>query len=553
MGRVRDWWDSTAPTAMPDPMTLEETGRISVELAAAREQNELLQESLVEQQMALDEAGWDRLGLDERHLGVNRRQLLMRVYRARLLARANPLIRRGLALRHGYVWGEGMSIAARATGTTDGEQDVNAVVQAFLDDEGNQRVLTSAQAREEAERALGTDGNLFYALFTSPVSGLVQVRPIPFDQVTDIITNPDDQSEPWFYRREWEAATPDPTSATGIVQDMRIALYPALGYRPRARTAEWAGVPVEWDAPVIAVQVNRPWLAKWGLPDAYSAVTWADLYKDFLTDWAGLMKALSKIAWRATSSDRTRKATQQGLQQALGRFEAGQAAVMSPDVTLEAVPKTGATVDSGSGRPLAAMVASALDVPVTMLLGDPGVSGARATAQTLDRPTELMAMGRREVWTAFYRHLLGHVIREAVRAPRGPLRGKLVIDDLGREQLDLGPATDATVDVTWPDLGETLVQFLVQAIVQADSTGKMPPLLVARLLMDVLGVDDVDEWLDELTDPETGEFKSPDTTAGDVAAGAFRRGADPFQALAGPPGQAPAVGQSTEPPAPPAQ
>jgi hypothetical protein len=44
--------------------------------------------------------------------------------------------------------------------------------------------------------------------------------------------------------------------------------------------------------------------------------------------------------------------------------------------------------------------------------------------------------------------------------------------------------------------------------------------------MQALGVDDVDEWLAELTD-ENGEFVSPDAGAGQVAVDAFRRGQDP--------------------------
>jgi hypothetical protein len=65
------------------------------------------------------------------------------------------------------------------------------------------------------------------------------------------------------------------------------------------------------------------------------------------------------------------------------------------------------------------MVASALEVPVTMLLGDPGVTGARATAATLDQPTELAMNLRRALWSEFMTDVLNHVIDWAIRAPKG--------------------------------------------------------------------------------------------------------------------------------------
>ena len=34
--------------------------------------------------------------------------------------------------------------------------------------------------------------------------------------------------------------------------------------------------------------------------DVYAAMPWARAYKGFLTDWARLVKALSKFAWRLT-------------------------------------------------------------------------------------------------------------------------------------------------------------------------------------------------------------------------------------------------------------
>src|SRR5690606_27754034 len=212
--------------------------------------------------------------------------------------------------------------------------------------------------------------------------------------------------------------------------EQREQLYPCVDYRPARRPQRWIGLPVDWSAPMLHVAVNRPLHWQRGIPDAYAAIDWARAYKIFLEDWATLVKSLSRFAWRLTakgnarSQARQKLATKPPIDPATGRaLDVGATAVTPVDAALEAIPKTGATIDSESGRPLAAMVAAALGVPVTMLLGDPGTTGARATAETLDRPTELEMGQRRELWTGVLRRIVGYVIVEAVRAPQGPLQG----------------------------------------------------------------------------------------------------------------------------------
>jgi hypothetical protein len=221
-------------------------------------------------------------------------------------------------------------------------------------------------------------------------------------------------------------------------------------------------------------------------------------------------------------------------------LDVGGTAVTPMDAELEAIPKTGATIDSESGRPLAAMVASALGVPVTMLLGDPGTTGARATAETLNKPTELEMSQRRELWTSVYQRILGYVIVEAVRAPESPLQGAVIRDPYtDTEQVVLAGDTTTVIDVDWPDLRDADVKEAVEAIVKADSTGKLPAEQVARLLLTALGVEQVDEIVEQLVDPETGEFlwpNAPPIGDGPAAVAALRAGRDPAAIGPGPMG-----------------
>lgn len=519
---VLTWQDVTAKVAA-----------LEADLAAA-------QESLADAALAFDDRGW--LALDRQVADEMSREGLRRVARvARAMVVTNPLMRRGVNLGICYVWGQGVTVTARAPEGDDTGQDVNAVVQAFLDDPSNQASFTTAQPREELERELKASGNVFLALFTNPTTGRVQVRSVSFDEIDDVITNPEDRDDPWYYRRSWTvtAVTPGVDPRTGApsggvtATEQRTAFYPALGYRPGTRPRLIDGHPVVWDAPVLHVSVNRLDGWKFGVGDAYPAIFWARGYKEFLEDWARLVRALSRFAWRvgvrnakggAAARDRLAAVPAAAVD---GSSLAGGAATLGPDQTLEAIPKSGATIDSNSGRPLAAMVAAAFDVPVTMLLCDPGQEGARAVAETLDQPTRLAAEMRRDRWATTLRLVLRHVIEQAVKAPQGPLRGTRRIDPYtGLETVELAGGQDSTVDVVFPPLVEQDPVARVGAIVSADDTGRLPAETVARLLLEALGVEDVDELLDGMRD-DAGEFVAPGVSAGQAAADAFNRGEDP--------------------------
>lgn len=518
---------------------------LTIQLGAVEQHNELLEEALSDLELAAEDRGW-RIASMEADLQFSREGLTQVIRNCSVMAIASPMIKRGLQLRTGYVWGQGVSVSARAGQSAD--QDVNAVLQAFWDDPSNQVALSSSEAQERLERKVGTQGNVIFTFFPDPLTGRVQVRTTPFEEIVDKICNPDDREDVWFYFRTYTAVVLEAGYGGGTRRrnETRRVLHPALGYWPVSRPKTIDNLPVLWDQPILHVKVNEPDHGKWGIPDAYAALPWARAYEGFLTDWARLVKALSKFAWRL-SGDKASKASRaaQTMTSALARVRAesaipdpstgsgvGAVAAAGPGVSLEAIPKSGATIDSGSGRPLAAMVAAALGVSVVDLLADPGVTGARAVAETLDKPVILEMNGRRRMWASVIQTISAYVIDQAIRAPRGPLRGTVLRDPrTGRETITLAGDVDRTVTVEWPDLNELDPVKLVEAIVSADTSGKMPPLETARLLMTALGVKDVDELLDAMTDPETGEWIDPEATGAQAAVDAERRrraeGGDP--------------------------
>ena len=493
------------------PVAVDERAVLRAELQRSLNNEQLVQESFAELAAQMSDPGWQRLSAQFEHEFTAEGLRQIRAI-CRLFTIKNPLIKRAVSLRVAYVWGKGVEITARANGKQDdGEQDVQAVIERFLADPGNQRAFTSGAARERLERCLGTDGEFFPALFTLPTTGDVQVRVVTADDITEIIYNPEDRTDPWYYRRTWVQRT---LGADGRTQDVqREQFHPALSYQPKTRPAEFGRIKVAWDAPMLHVKVGD--LEGWdrGVPDTYAAIDWSLAYKVFLEDWARLVKSLSRFAWRMTvkGSQRTQAKTRLAAappRDAAGRpADVGQVAMTPPDQVFEAIPKSGATIDSESGKPLAAMVAAALDVPLTMLLADPGQTGARAVAETLDKPTELAMGQRRDLWAGVYRQILDHVIAASVRAPSGLLQGTFTPDGYGRETVTLAGDTDPQIDFDWPDLHANSLET-VGAVVNAASTQVLPPEQVARLLLAALGVRNVDALVEAMVDDD-GNFVWP--------------------------------------------
>lgn len=519
---------------------------LAAELAAEREMRSLLEESLADQEtaarLALDQQGWATLGStdDSGEFTPDARRAIVGLCRSAAIG--HPLIKRGLAIRVAYVWGQGVQVDAKVAGDDTAAADVVELLSRF--DQAAETTLTGSQAREELELALGTDGNIWLALFTDTATGVVRPRSTPMGEIRDIITNPEDRDEPWYYLREYVAVVTE-TGYRGdsarTRRERRRVYHPALGYYPPMRPTVIDGIPIRWDAPMLHIAVNRLDGWRYGVPDAYAAIHWARGYTGFLTDWALLTKSLAKLSWKATGDSRSKAAAMaaklrdsqtdpaSGLQVPPLNSAVGQVATLGPGQDITAIPKTGASIDSESGRPIAAMAAAGLGLPVTMLLADPGVTGARAVAETLDRPTILEMGMRRLLWQTALERVYRHVVESAVEATAGPLTGRVDVDAWGRRRVVLAGGEPVTLEWTWPPLSDLDPATLVGAVVQADSTGKLGPLTVARQLLQTLGVRDVDGALAEVTD-EQGRFVDPRLTAGAVAVDAYNLGLDPAEA-----------------------
>lgn len=464
---------------------------------------EMLQERLAELELALEDEGWMRLALaGEREFSRDGLQRIIAL--SRLMYLKNPLVQRAIEVRCFYIWGQGVEIQSRS-------EAVDEVVQQFMSDKGNRRELFRHQAHTAKEQQLELDGNLFLALFTNLASGRVQVRTIDVDEIDNIVCNPDDRNDVWYYHRRWTGSTVSPlTGAT--VHTTREAYYPAVGYTPpaNARPKTIGQVPIRWDAPVYHVKVGGLSGMRFGVPETYAALDWARAHKSFLEDWASIVRSLSRFAWALTTKSGKVASAKKKLGSTLGTgtqetnppAATGAAFVHDEGVSLTPIPKTGTTHDAGDGKQLRLMVAAALHLPDTILSNDPQ-QGALATAKTLDRPTELAMEDRQKLWAGVLQDIFDYVVLQSVKAPGGSLAGSVAVDSVGDETVVLVGEDDATVDVTFPSILEHDMRERVGAIISAATldgkslAGTVDRETLIRMLLVELGAEDVDELLDK--------------------------------------------------------
>jgi hypothetical protein len=115
-----------------------------------------------------------------------------------------------------------------------------------------------------------------------------------------------------------------------------------------------------------------------------------------------MLKALSGIAWQVKS--RSAKGGANVSSKLINNREVAATAVTGADIDIAAMPRNN-SVDLGTGRPLAAMAATAMEVSVDALLSGPGIQGGGGS-QVLDQSTLNAAYARQGNWEDFYVRIL---------------------------------------------------------------------------------------------------------------------------------------------------
>lgn len=302
--------------------------------------------------------------------------------RSRRLATYNTIVKRGINIRNAYMWTdvpEPRKIAKRAK-------------------ERLEATLLGREARVRDEAAFNTDGMVIYR-----VSPGGNVAPVPITRVQGIARAEDALDEADIHAL---LITPvpleDPSRAT--LPDPEWVI---LDGKPRVDVVDQGGYKTSKTDVLVVACVNRLAGEQWGKPDLMGAVYWAQAYKEYLEAGHVLAKALARVAFKVKS---TTTAQQQAVIDKMSTLQGtGATASLGADQDLLAVSKAGAGIEFSAGTPLAAMVAAALDVPLSVLLTDGSAGGRQGAETALEEPTFKALELRRQV----HKDLVRRVLRAA--------------------------------------------------------------------------------------------------------------------------------------------
>jgi hypothetical protein len=371
----------------------EDTARIAEverQLELANVSNEALQEAYsqaVNQMLRAEDIGWQSLSGVSGATGHDIEQSKRIARQLSDYVLTNPLLRRGLETRCSYLFSDPYEIGTKGAETTITPQQRN-----IIEKDVNQAAVFGLSALESMESQRYEAGNGFL-LFDRT---LKEFQQIPFEEIADIIYDPDNRAKLRYVKRSWTA---DVIKSDGKIEQITKELWiPVSKYQPgpKGYMKRIDGVPVDVTKQMVVSRANLKPGYTLGTPDAFSAAPWALAYSAYLRDGTKVLAALAEWVWKITPKKRPaaeRAAT-------AVRENRGAGGSLITDMDVQAMPKADA-VDLNTGRPLAAQVASALGISIVILLSDPGQSGAYGTAATLNDPNRRTMQARRELNTEY--------------------------------------------------------------------------------------------------------------------------------------------------------
>lgn len=343
------------------------------------------------------------------------------IYLARLYWVKNPIARRLINIVSAYVFGRGVEVSSP-------DEAANAAIQEFFAD--NQNALGQI-ALSKREREKWTDGNLYWAFFPNKSTGRVKLRRIDATEIEEIRTNPEDVSEPWFYKRKWTIKPLDGSQMQTEQVWYPSTAHPAIdgdGDKP----ADLSGVRVDWEVPVYHRRSGEVGNWLFGCPEAYPALDWAKEARKYLEAIASVKQALNQFTWNITS-----KGGQQAIHGIQGQLQsgisqngpifdpnppavAGSTWISGPGTQLAPIFSRGAAGDPEEVRRYLLLCCIVFGVPETFLADVS--TGNLATATTLDRPTELAMLQRQEEWREDLVAITTFALSRSLSGAKGRLR-----------------------------------------------------------------------------------------------------------------------------------
>lgn len=318
---------------------------------------------------------------------------------SREMSYGSPLISRGLDLRQSYIWSKGVLISApEEASAPKGKRGPKSRRDKFFDNDSNIRYFLSPDGFKEMEAAAYNDGHYMFLGDDKTHTG----HPLPFYEIDGVYLNPDYSGEVWAYRRTYTPVEPGNKTPEPKTVWYYCDTYTGDRKNPESGTE---GVTVDKDKTLFVKAFNT--MVGWpiGTPDALPAIKDARVYAEMKNDGRVVSKANAKFVYKVKNT------SAQGAQNAAGKVSTsqgvGNVASLGNNNDLISIPQANRSYDFNGLRPIAAQVATALNVSVVHLLSDPGAAGSSyGSASNLDLPTKRAMASRQQEWVEFLERLI---------------------------------------------------------------------------------------------------------------------------------------------------
>lgn len=436
-------------------------------------------------ELALDDRGW--LVGGKRMAGeLDPLSRQVQINRSRYYWLRDPLAKQAIRLWTDYALGDtGMTYVCDDT-------KVSGNLDKFMKDRRNRARFTSAAGQQRLSKKLLVDGELFFAVFEDGT-----IRTIDCLQITDILTDPDDEEKVVAYKR---VMTPP---ANSKVQTQTLYYrpwdYPADAAPPDVKSVANDGYnlnPIDpnggksivFEKNVAMYHVAFDCIERRGNGLLTSCSDWSREHRRFMIARVAIMQALSKFAYKTTvkggqnivNSIRAKLEStfaQSGLSggtQHQPVAAPGANWLQNEGINLEAMPRaTGAGDGKTDADQLKLMVSAGTGI-MLHYFGDPS-TGNLATATAMELPMLKMFMGYQVFWRDVWRDLFSIVLKE------GP---------------DNKPAA---ITITYPSVLEddlTALAAFLTSLTSVFPEAKVPALL--KQCLESANVPDLDEVMEDI-------------------------------------------------------
>lgn len=430
-----------------------------------------LRESLsqADVELALEDRGWINFG--QRNFSeLTREQRISLVERSRFYYLRDPLAKQAVRLWTNYGVGTGINYEL-----ADDEESTKAIDK-FFTYRRNKR-FTSSQGQQWLSTKLLTDGELFFVIVEGepPV-----IRLIDCLQITEIISDPDDQEEILGYKRVFQER--DGQDKTLYYADW------AADEDKLSSAKDSSGNAITFQDKMVIYHHPFDRFGKRGNGLLSSVLDWSRETRRFMQARVALTQSLAKFAHKITA-----KGGQATLDALKKRMESSYAAsglaggieknpspasasnfFQNLGLDIEAMPRTTGAGDAKQDADnLKLMVCSGAGI-MQHYFGDPS-TGNLATAEAMELPMLKQFAAYQELWKDFWRDIFSLVLQE----------------DIDEDPVD--------IEIYLPQiLKDDLVKLgtYVTALTTAFPECKVPDVL--RPLLSELPIDDLDDVMKEI-------------------------------------------------------